>query len=340
MPFQLRTAAGVARSLIGLGAVVLIFYFLGRGLVSNWGDLTSEDINVRPALLLLSMVPAVAGIFGMSLIWARIVGYVAGGDRPPAGQLTKVFVYSWIGRYVPGKVAYVLGRFYLGQSIGLSSTALVSSIGYEMVLLMVAASAFAALTLVPALAVQSENVLPYLALPVVALGGVIALHPRVLGRALRFVLRMLGRESTEVDWLLPVPEMAKVVVFYFGVFSLNGLGLYLLIVSLTSYSPGHLPLVAGAYVLAGVIGMLSLFAPAGLGVREGILVGVLQLTMPLEVAILVSLAARAWATVVDLLVVGGCFVYDYASGERLLSGAIQGGRNPQVEGNPPDALDS
>ena len=329
----------MARGLIGLGVIALIFFFLIRSLAFNWNDLRSEEIDIRPLVLGLSIFPALAALLVLSLIWTRIVGYLTGASRLPLGRLTKVFVYSWIGRYVPGKVAYVLGRFYLGRSVGLSSTALVGSIAYENVLLVAAASAFATITLVPALAVQSENFLPYLALPAIALAGVIALHPRVLGRVLPVVLRLLGRESTEVDWLLPVPEMAKLVAFYFGAFSLNGLGFYLLIVSLTSYSPGHLPLAMGAFTLAGVIGMISLFAPAGLGVREGVLVAVLQFTMPVEVAILVALAARGWATVIDLLLVGGCFAVDYASGDRILFAALRGQRSAEAGGGPSEAFD-
>ena len=330
----------MARGLISLGAIALIFFFLIRSLAGNWNDLRSEEIDIQPALLLLSLLPPLAALLVLSLIWTRIVTYLTRVNRLPLGRLARVFLYSWIGRYVPGKVAYVLGRFYLGRSIGLPSTALVGSIAYENVLLVAAASAFATVTLVPALAVQSENFLPYLALPAIALAGIIALHPRVLGRVLPVVLRLLGRESTEVDWLLPVPEMAKVIAFYFGAFSLNGLGFYLLIVSLTSYAPGHLPLAMGAYTLAGVIGMISLFAPAGLGVREGVLVAVLQFTLPVEVAILVALAARVWTTVIDLLLVGGCLAFDYASGDRILFAALRGRQSAEISGGPSDAPNS
>lgn len=339
MPFGGRSVGALARGLIGLGAIALIFLFLARSLASNWNDLRSEEIDIQPVILLLSILPALAALLVLSLIWTRIVGYLTGESRLPLGKLTKVFFYSWIGRYVPGKVAYVLGRFYLGRSIGLPSTALVGSIAYENVLLVATASAFATVMLVPVLAFQSENFLPYLALPAIALAGVIALHPRVLGRVLPVVLRLVGRESTEVDWLLPVPEMAKLAALYFVHFSLNGLGFYLLIVSLTSYSPGHLPFAMGAYTLAGVIGLISLFAPAGLGVREGVLVAVLQFTMPVEVAILVALAARVWATVIDLLLVGGCFAVDYASGDRILFAALRGRRSAELSGGPSDALD-
>lgn len=339
MPFQLRNAGTIARGLIGLGVIAAIFFFLVRGVVANWSELRSEETHIQPLLLLLSFLPAIAGMVVVSHAWARLVGHLADVNRPPMGLLARVFFYSWLGRYVPGKVAYVLGRFYLGRSIGLPAAPLAGSMAYEAVLQVVAASVFATLTLVPSLAVQSENVLPYLALPAVAGSGVIALHPRILGRALHVVSRLFGRSSTEVDRLLTVPQMAEVIGLYAVAFSLNGLGLFLITVSLTPYSVVHVPLVAGAYALAGVVGMLSLFAPAGLGVREGVLVAVLQLTMPVEVAILISLAARVWATAVDLLLLGGCFGYDHLSGERLLLNAIRGSPAAVARGEPSGVSD-
>ena len=68
--------------------------------------------------------------------------------------------------------------------------------------------------------------------------------------------------------------------------------------------------------------------PAGIGVREGILVTVLQVSMPLELAILLSLVARVWTTIVDLVVVGGVLAYDYLSGQRMLQAALRGEVQP------------
>lgn len=337
--FQRPSIGGMARGLLALSAIALIFFFLIRSLAGNWGSLRSEEIDIQPALLLVSGLLLAGDILLRSIIWRELLAQASPEERPPLGRLARIFVYSWIGRYVPGKVAVVMGRFYLGRSVGLPSRTLIASIAYENVLFVVAASAVASATLVPSLAAESESVLPYLALPVLAVGGAVALQPPVLRRALSLVLRLLGKEEVTADWMLPTRRMAKVIALYIGVFWLSGLGFYLLIVSVTSYSPRYLPLAVGAFTLGGVVGMFSVFAPAGIGVREGILVGVLQFTMPVELAVLISLVARVWATVVDLLLVGGCFAYDYASGDRILIGALRGARSGEVEASPSEALE-
>ena len=331
-----RTAAQVVT---GVAVIVVIFYFLGRGLAANWDELRSEEIDVQPALLVLGAAFVLGDFLLRIIIWRELLSQLSGGARFPLGRSAIVFLYSWVGRYVPGKVAYPVGRFYLGRSLGASTPALVGSIGYETVLVAVAAFGFASVTVVPSLAVVSDSVLPYLALPAVAIGGVVALHPRVLRWGLALVLRLLGREFITDAWLLPPRQMARLIALYFVAFSLSGVGFYLLIISLTPYGVGYLPLAAGAFTLAGVMGMVMLIAPAGIGVREGFLVGVLQFTMPVELAILISLVARAWATALDVLVVGGAFAFDYVSGERMLFAAFSGRRRMEAVGDPSAALD-
>jgi hypothetical protein len=315
---------GLLRLAIGIGLIAAIFAFLGYSLASNWNELRSEDFDIQPVLVVVSAVPLIAAILLQSLIWRRLVDCIHGGETPLSGQLSKVFLYSWVGRYVPGKVAYVAGRFFLGRSIGFTVPVLVSAMAYELALLLVAGSAFATLTVLPSVAVESETIWPYLALPAIALAGLSALHPRVLRWAAQIGSRIAGREGGDFQWLLSLRAIVGFGLGFFVVFCLNGAAFYLLIVSVTSLSPGYLPLAAGAFALGSVFGLLSIVTPAGIGVREGILVTVLHVAMPLEVAIVVSLVARIWTTVVDLLVVGGVLAYDYVSGERMLQAALRG----------------
>ncbi len=325
---HMRMASGRSRTLlrtsIGLGLIVITVSFLGWSLASNWSDLTAEDVDIRPALLVASALPTALAIMLWAFVWRQIVVYLAPSGRGNSGQLPKIFLYSWMGRYVPGKVAYVVGRFVLGRSVGFSAPVLVGSMAYENVLLVTTGAAFATVALLPMLAIESESILPYLALPLVVVGGAVILHPRVLGWVVRLGARLLGRDLPPEGWQISSGQLAKLIGAFMVTHLVNGLGFYLLIISVTSYSPRYLPLAAGAFVLAGIVGMLSVFAPAGIGVREGVLVAVLQTTMPVELAVFISVAARVWATLIDVVLVGACFAYDYVSGERMLLSALRG----------------
>jgi hypothetical protein len=57
---------------------------------------------------------------------------------------------------------------------------------------------------------------------------------------------------------------------------------------------------ASAFNLAGAVGILSIFAPSGLGVRESVQLLLLPLVMPAEVGLVVTIAARLWSIAVDV----------------------------------------
>ena len=85
---------------------------------------------------------------------------------------------------------------------------------------------------------------------------------------------------------------------------LQGLGLYLLLLSLGPVEPGSYLAVTGAYYTAGLAGMLAFFAPGGLGVREGILMLVLPLVVPGESAIIAALLLRLIMIAAELFLAG------------------------------------
>ena len=326
MSIKLGNVAGIARYAIGLAAFVATFYFLGRNLAANWSDLRSEEIDVQPALLVIAGFLLAGDIMMRSAVWWDLVRYFAGPASPRYRNLVKVFLYSWLGRYVPGKVAYLVGRFYLGRSAGAQTSALVSSMAYENVLILLTAMVLSAVLLVPSLAIESESFWPYLALPAAAAGGIVLIQPPVLQRVLHLAMRFTGRDLPG-EWILPPQRMARTVAFSTVVFCSSGLGFYLLVASLTDYPVRYLPLAMGTMTLGAVVGTLSILTPAGLGVREGVIVGILQFTMPVELAVLVSVVARIWATAVDMALVSLCFGFDYVSGDRFIFAAF---RSPEA----------
>ncbi|GAG26533.1 unnamed protein product, partial [marine sediment metagenome] len=64
------------------------------------------------------------------------------------------------------------------------------------------------------------------------------------------------------------------------------------------------PLLIGGYNLAGVLGIVAFFAPAGLGVREGVLVGFLAPVVASPVAASLVVLARVAAILADILFIG------------------------------------
>ncbi len=62
--------------------------------------------------------------------------------------------------------------------------------------------------------------------------------------------------------------------------------------------------VVGAFVVAWLVGFVSLITPGGLGVREGVLVALLHPLVDTADAAAMAVVARAWWTVVELGIAG------------------------------------
>lgn len=108
------------------------------------------------------------------------------------------------------------------------------------------------------------------------------------------------------DFTLPVIKLSQilsVLPWFLGVWLLWGLGFYLLTESLTDRI---IPVsMVFCFPLAGTIGILLLFSPGGIGVRESVIIGYLTLlNFPLAESITISAVSRLWFLSGEFLMFG------------------------------------
>jgi hypothetical protein len=76
-------------------------------------------------------------------------------------------------------------------------------------------------------------------------------------------------------------------------------------------------LVGPAFAAAYVLGYLALFAPAGLGVREGFLVAFLTPTLGAGGAALAAVTSRVWTTVVEVIPAAAFWLAGMGKGDAV-----------------------
>ena len=64
----------------------------------------------------------------------------------------------------------------------------------------------------------------------------------------------------------------------------------------------------GASSLAGAVSMLAIFAPSGIGVREGIQLALLSIIMPTEYALVITVFTRLWGVAMDFIFLGTSYL--------------------------------
>jgi len=102
----------------------------------------------------------------------------------------------------------------------------------------------------------------------------------------------------------PPGTVALLTVGYAAYWLLTGLAFAVFVRSLYPLPAAEVPLVAAAYAAAYAAGFLSLLTPAGLGVREGVLVVALAPVLPAGPALVVALLSRLWMMAFELLGAG------------------------------------
>jgi uncharacterized membrane protein YbhN (UPF0104 family) len=106
----------------------------------------------------------------------------------------------------------------------------------------------------------------------------------------------------------------------------NGLSLFFIAKAVDpSLAYGNIVFAMGAASLAGAASMLAVFAPSGLGVREGIQLVLFSLIMPKDLALAVTVITRLWSVAMDLAFFGI---------SRLLMGGTPGQTKGSLEHTP------
>jgi uncharacterized membrane protein YbhN (UPF0104 family) len=152
-----------------------------------------------------------------------------------------------------------------------------------------------ALVTLPFVARSTPYLWAFLAAPVL----LACLHPRVLNALLGRLLRLAKRPP--LDHPLTARALATALAWSFGTWVFYGLQIWLLATRLGAPRGTGALLAIGGFAFAWSVGFVAVFAPAGAGVREVLLIALLGPVLNVGAATAVVLVSRALTTVGDLL---------------------------------------
>jgi uncharacterized membrane protein YbhN (UPF0104 family) len=273
--------------------------------------------SLSPGYLLLGIVFMTAAVVALGMTWIELLERL-GGRRSPRGPLLRAFFYCWLGRYIPGTIPFLVMRVEATRRLGYSRAVVVASIAYEQVLQIGVALTVSLALLMMAFGPRAAGFAAYglILIPLAAAG--VCLHPRVLASLANRAARLRGRPEITDELLLTGHAMMRVAAMYAAAVLVNGLGFYFVLRAVAPVSLAEFPAACGAYNLAGVLGILAIFVPSGLGVREGVVTALVGLHQPLEVAATAALLSRAAAVIADVVPAGLLLVTDIARRCRML----------------------
>lgn len=245
--------------------------------------------------------------------WARLLHST--GANHSTSDLTLILCLTQPAKYLPGNVGQHIGRTAMALNRGMPFDAYFGSVIAETFLTVSAGLTIGIICL--GLSTAGYTILPedsrlvILGLGAVilgtgALGLIFSTHlTGVLGRLLALIgtpyirLRIPGRLASAAS---------------FAAYSLNylliGVGLALIALTVAPEQPPDLLLLTGAFAIAWLVGFFTPGAPAGLGVREGVMAALLGPSVGAQDALVITVGIRLATMLGDALNFGiGALLY-------------------------------
>jgi uncharacterized membrane protein YbhN (UPF0104 family) len=283
-----------------------IFVFLGKMVWDNWNQVKDASFTFEVFPLILSTLIFAFSYFIQAWAWKTITLKL--GIAIPVRETLESWFYSQLGKYLPGKIWVLLGRIYYYESRGKSKKSISVALYFEMVTILMAGGFIFLASLI-----FFGEIGPFYSwgqtgwLILLFLLGLAILHPSLLQKILNWVLVRLNREPIslsisywDVLWILFICIVAWMV---------GGIGFYLFIDSVYPVTPQFILFLTGALAISSTLGLIAVFAPSGLGVREGVLVYLLSFITATPVAVIISILTRLWMTLIEIGLIGVIYLF-------------------------------
>lgn len=286
-------------------AVLALAYFLRHALHTLQGHDLSALVH-GPGLWGMALLTLLytASIATNAAAWKWQLAAV--GHRANYGWTITVLAVTQFGKYLPGNVGHHVGRAGLAIDAGVRMPAALLTIGYELLLAIVAAAHLCAVGVLlwppEALAGQAWLEHRWTLLALVSAGAVagLLLAPRMV--AMFTSLRGGDRGDTRVFSLDLRTIAGSYATYVIGQVAI-GIGLWGLALALSPAGTAVPPALffIGAFATSWIAGLVVPGAPAGLGVREVVLTAWLGDALPPDTAVLLVLALRVATTIGDVV---------------------------------------
>jgi glycosyltransferase 2 family protein len=246
--------------------------FVALRLRTIWHDSHISWSRVGWGWLAGSVSLAVAAVVASAFIWLEILRLLGASSSPSSAA---IYLQSQLGKYVPGSLWQYASRGMLATSRGIPLGVVLRSLPIELSSTAFVAAAFSMLLL--------------------GWWGLIGVAA---------VLIFASALTAAVHSPLALRIAARTAALYAGTWVLISVSFWMASRALVQVSAAQLPVYGGAFAVAWIVGLVAVYAPGGIGVREALLVAILHPRIGTADAVLVAAASRVVFTAADLIAAG------------------------------------
>ena len=288
-------------------------------MIDQWSEIQSEGVHFHVGWLIPAIVILPLFYVFSALGWDFILRFL--GHRIGVGRAQVAWGQPLLARYVPGSVLYVLGRVLLSERAGVPRRITIASIVYEQAISATSAIVVASYFIInhPDLQGQPLRWAVLLLIP----AAIALLHPRVFGPLANRALKAFGREPLPA--VMPLRGVVSLIVFYSLNWVVVAFGIYCVARSVTYIPFDDILLVGSAQAIGYFAALVTLVAPAGLGVRDAAFAWAVKAALPgksFALGSLIAIAVRGVMTVGELIYVGAVTVLGRREGWSIATGIL------------------
>lgn len=297
-------------TVLKIALALLALALLVASLVGQWSVVRGTVLRIGFLPVVQSFAWAVVGLLLSALAWRE--GLAALGHRLPLRAAYRMFFVSQVGKYLPGSVWPILAQMEIGRTHGVPRPRSAVA-GVLFLVLHLTTGLVVALATLPFVGPLADS--PYAWFGWLVVPALVLLAPPVLTRVLDAGFRLVRRPPLQAP--LRWGDVLRPAGFLLVMWLAYGASLLALLVGFGPMSAGSYVEALGAYALAWSVGFVIVVVPAGIGVREAILVLVFAPAIGVGAATAVAALLRLTNTAGDLVL-------------ALASGALGGRRAKDV----------
>jgi uncharacterized membrane protein YbhN (UPF0104 family) len=280
---------------------IVVLAFVLYYIVESFHDLSAHLQQINYTSLFLSFFFTLISYLLSLFIWIDIAASF--GLKTSFMSAARAWSLSQLGKYIPGKAALILVRLNAYENHPKRTVAVATIVEFI-------AAVIAACLLILFSIFFMKNMIPgYLRIiaALLSLFLLVLLHPKLLKYLTNILLIFFKREPIE-----DFPSFGLILKFVFINMLIGipyGLGLFYSMDCFADLSFNYLIPMIGIYYAASLAGIAALFAPAGLGVREGIIFLILPTIIAKGVVIAGTIMIRIVSIAVEICL--ALFFYFY-----------------------------
>lgn len=284
----------------GWTLALIVVVLVGRVLYRDLSALRAQPVRIDAdwAAIVLSGALFLAAHAVLVQTWRSVLG--CWEARLPFWESARIWSVSSLGRYLPLKVWHIAAMGAMARDAGVSPVAATGSAVLGTLVNVVAGFVVA---LVGGRALLDRTSQDHATLAIVFVtvaSSALVAAPFLLPKIAPWVGRVIGRP---LSGHLPVRAVIYALIGNVVAWLLYGAAFRAFMFGVLGSEVGDYQEYLAAYTISYLVGYLALFAPAGIGAREGAMVAVLVYaglaTRPQ--AALIALASRVWLTLLEVV---------------------------------------